>query len=531
MSTARRRRRGDRPPTMGEDGLHADPTRNGLTAPEEIGAARSLVHAYRTHGHMAARLDPLGSDPIGDPALDPAYHGLADDALDRISASTLDLFVPGETLADALPRLRETYAGPIAYQIEHLSGHRQRLWLREAIESGAYTQPLPPDERRHILDRLLRVETFEALSPSRVPRREAVLDRGPRRDGADARRDDHARRAGRHRGGRARHGAPRPSQRARARAAAQLLVDHLGVRGPAGRGHPRGAARGRRRRRQVPPRRTLLAGDRRGRARGRRGARGAAPHRHLAAAQPLAPRVREPRRERPRARAADRPGAQRRAGRHEPRARDLDPRRRGLPRPGRRGRDAQPAVARRLPRRRHAARDREQPGRLHDGRARLALDALLVRPRQGLRHPDHPRQRRRRRRLPQRGAPRDGVPRALRARRADRPGRLPALRSQRDRRARLHAAAAGRAHQGAPLGRHALRAAPDRRRPDRRGRRRDPPRADAGAARPRPPSGRGWRAVRAQVRRPRGPRPRPGRRAATDQRGTRRALRRAARDA
>ena len=161
MSTARRRRRGDRPPLLGEDGLHADHTRNGLTAPEEIGAARSLVHAYRTHGHMAARLDPLGSDPIGDPALDPAYHGLSDDALERIPAAALDLFVPGETLADALPRLREIYAGPIAYQIEHLSGHRQRLWLREAIESGAYMQPLPPDERRHILDRLLRVETFE----------------------------------------------------------------------------------------------------------------------------------------------------------------------------------------------------------------------------------------------------------------------------------------------------------------------------------------------------------------------------------
>ena len=37
---------------------------------------------------------PLGSDPIGDPALDPAYHGLADDALERIPAAALDLFVP-----------------------------------------------------------------------------------------------------------------------------------------------------------------------------------------------------------------------------------------------------------------------------------------------------------------------------------------------------------------------------------------------------------------------------------------------------
>ena len=111
-----------------------------------------------------------------------------------------------------------------------------------------------------------------------------------------------------------------------------------------------------------------VAHDRRRRARGRRGARRAAAHRHLAAAEPLAPRVRQPRRRGPRARPADRSGTQRRAGGHEPRARHHDPRRRRLPRPGRRRRDAQPAVARRLPRRRHAAPDREQPGRLHDGR-------------------------------------------------------------------------------------------------------------------------------------------------------------------
>ena len=142
------------PPALGE-------TDDGLASPEEIGAARSLVHAYRTHGHMAAHLDPLGTEPVGDPVLDPTYHGLTLDALARIPASALGLFVPGDTLGDALPRLREIYSGPIAYQIEHLSGHRQRLWLREAIESGAYVEPLPPEDRRHALDRLLRVEAFE----------------------------------------------------------------------------------------------------------------------------------------------------------------------------------------------------------------------------------------------------------------------------------------------------------------------------------------------------------------------------------
>ena len=426
MSTARRRRRGDRPPLLGEDGLHADPTRNGLTAPEEIGAARSLVHAYRTHGHMAARLDPLGSDPIGDPALDPAYHGLARrrarshpgrrprplrprrDARRRAAAPARDL-----RRADRVPDRAPLGPPPAA-----LAARGDRVGRVHAAPPArrAPPHPRPAAARRDV----------RALPPPRVPRREAVLDRGTRRDGADARRDDHARRPGRHRGGRRRHGAPRPAERARARAAPQLLVDHVRVRGPPRRRHPRGAAGRRRGRRQVPPRRALVARHRRRRARGRRGARRAAAHRHLAAAEPLAPRVREPGRQRPRARAADRPGAQRRALRHEPRDRDLDPRRRGLPRPGRRGRDAQPAVALGLPRRRHAARDREQPGRLHDGRPRLALDALLVGSRQGLRHPDHPRQRGRRRRLPQRGAPRDGLPRALRARRADRPRRATA---------------------------------------------------------------------------------------------------------
>jgi 2-oxoglutarate dehydrogenase E1 component len=36
-----------------------------------VQAASSLLKAYRTHGHLAARLDPLGSEPKGDPALQP----------------------------------------------------------------------------------------------------------------------------------------------------------------------------------------------------------------------------------------------------------------------------------------------------------------------------------------------------------------------------------------------------------------------------------------------------------------------------
>ena len=56
----------------------------------------------------------------------------------RIPASILRIGVPGETLLDALPRMREAYCGTIAYQFEHLSSHQQRTWLREMVETGAH---------------------------------------------------------------------------------------------------------------------------------------------------------------------------------------------------------------------------------------------------------------------------------------------------------------------------------------------------------------------------------------------------------
>ncbi|HYY03716.1 MAG TPA: 2-oxoglutarate dehydrogenase E1 component [Gaiellaceae bacterium] len=128
-----------------------------------VAAAMALVKAHRMHGHLAARLDPLGSEPPGDPALEPdrLIPRLTPELQAQIPASVLRLYVPGETLADALPRLRDTYCGTIAYEIEHISDHEKRLWLRQAIESGRYRTPLTADEKRDLLARLSRVEAFE----------------------------------------------------------------------------------------------------------------------------------------------------------------------------------------------------------------------------------------------------------------------------------------------------------------------------------------------------------------------------------
>jgi 2-oxoglutarate dehydrogenase E1 component len=127
-----------------------------------VATATSLIDAYRSHGHLAARLDPLGSEPIGDPELDASrLDPLTPQLARQIPAALLGLHVPAETLADALPLLEETYCGTMAYEIEHISDHEERRWLRWAIESGRFHQPLTPEERRRLLERLSSVEAFE----------------------------------------------------------------------------------------------------------------------------------------------------------------------------------------------------------------------------------------------------------------------------------------------------------------------------------------------------------------------------------
>jgi multifunctional 2-oxoglutarate metabolism enzyme len=135
-------------------------------APDEqmlqaVQAASTLVHRFRSHGHLAARLDPLGSEPEGEPQLDPEAAGLTPHVMAQIPARILRMYVPGETLAEALPHLRQTYCGTIAYEIEHISSHRQRVWLREQIESGTFRQPLGAEPRKALLKRLVEVDALE----------------------------------------------------------------------------------------------------------------------------------------------------------------------------------------------------------------------------------------------------------------------------------------------------------------------------------------------------------------------------------
>ncbi len=126
-----------------------------------VAAGMALVKAYRHFGHLAAHLDPLGGEPPRDPSLEPGPLGLNELNMSRIPAELMRIYVPGATLAEALPHLKATYCGDIAYEVEHIASHEERLWLRQVIESGQHRQPMSAEQQRLLLQRLTQVEALE----------------------------------------------------------------------------------------------------------------------------------------------------------------------------------------------------------------------------------------------------------------------------------------------------------------------------------------------------------------------------------
>src|SRR5258706_2716938 len=126
-----------------------------------VAAAYALVRAHRNFGYLAAHLDPHGSEPPGDPSLDPGRLGLTPEIMARIPAEVLRIYVSGQTLAEALPNLRATYCGTIAYEAEHIGSHEESIWLRQVIESGQHRRPLSHEGKKQLLARLTAVDTLE----------------------------------------------------------------------------------------------------------------------------------------------------------------------------------------------------------------------------------------------------------------------------------------------------------------------------------------------------------------------------------
>jgi 2-oxoglutarate dehydrogenase E1 component len=138
-------------------------TPSPLDVTHTVAAAR-LIRYIRELGHLAARIDPLGSDPPGDPGLELSVHDVSEADLALLPADIVrGPLVRGSANAlEAVSRLRAVYSGAIGYETDHVQNYVERAWIREAIESRQFFYGLDDPERQvELLERLTEVETFE----------------------------------------------------------------------------------------------------------------------------------------------------------------------------------------------------------------------------------------------------------------------------------------------------------------------------------------------------------------------------------
>jgi 2-oxoglutarate dehydrogenase E1 component len=134
-------------------------------------AATALANAIRSLGHFGAHLDPLGSPPLGDPALLPEAHGISEEDLAKLPASVVGGHAAEQAAnaREAMQRLRAMYSGTISYQFDQVKSPKERYWLRDAVGLRLFQRPLQPNAARTLLQRLSQVEAFERYLHTTYP--------------------------------------------------------------------------------------------------------------------------------------------------------------------------------------------------------------------------------------------------------------------------------------------------------------------------------------------------------------------------
>ncbi|CBA16165.1 2-oxoglutarate dehydrogenase E1 component [Xanthomonas albilineans] len=121
-----------------------------------------LITAYRSRGHLGARLDPLGlTPPINPPDLGLPFHSLSESDLgSEFSTGGLG-GQPRMKLRDLLARLKATYTGSIGSEFMHISEFEQRQWIYQRLENVGGQITADVASRRRILERITAAEGLE----------------------------------------------------------------------------------------------------------------------------------------------------------------------------------------------------------------------------------------------------------------------------------------------------------------------------------------------------------------------------------
>ncbi len=126
-----------------------------------------LIEAYRNHGHLIAKINPIYPNPVTTPELDLARFGLTDAHLSQSFAAGNFLGLGSATLQSIIDALRKIYASSIGAELLQVQNQAERSFLEKKLEGiqGNYT--VARDDKKFILKRLTESESLERFLHTR----------------------------------------------------------------------------------------------------------------------------------------------------------------------------------------------------------------------------------------------------------------------------------------------------------------------------------------------------------------------------
>ncbi len=138
-------------------------------AAHQQSAVASLIYAYRSQGHVVAKLDPLGNNLEEHPDLALERFGLDESDLDTVF-DTGHLGGPDRaTLRDIIAMLKEIYSRTVGVEYLHIQDVRVRRWLQAEMEPRRNQPNLDREGKLQVLELLTDAEVFERFVQKRYP--------------------------------------------------------------------------------------------------------------------------------------------------------------------------------------------------------------------------------------------------------------------------------------------------------------------------------------------------------------------------
>ena len=120
----------------------------------------ALIYSYRTLGHTASRLNPLGDETPYQPMLELKEFGLSEADLDTVVSSRSFRDGRPMKLREILAELKSIYCDTLGVEYMHIQNPRIRHWVRDRVEHRAGPSDTSTPHQR-ILRTLHKAESFE----------------------------------------------------------------------------------------------------------------------------------------------------------------------------------------------------------------------------------------------------------------------------------------------------------------------------------------------------------------------------------